>query len=109
VLYSPRNFRPRATGLTPSTGVRGARGCVIVTVESLMNTELWQEFERRARREHKQPAALPASLLREYLEIGDDVRLNEEMRGDARRGRYGEADAVRLVKSHRAAKRSRAA
>lgn len=80
-----------------------------MTVESLMNTELWQEFERRARRERKQPAALLARLLREYLEVGDDVRLNEEMRRDARRSRHDESDAVRLVKAHRALKRSRAA
>lgn len=74
-----------------------------------MNTELWQEFERRARRERKQPAALLARLLREYLEVGDDVRLNEEMRRDARRSGYDESDAVRLVKANRASKRSRAA
>jgi len=87
----------------------GARGGAFVTVESLMNTELWQEFERRARRERKQPAALLARLLREYLEVGDDVRLNEELRRDARRSRYDESDAVRLVRDYRASKRSRAA
>lgn len=80
-----------------------------MTVESLMKTELWQAFERRARRERKQPANLLARLLREYLEITDDVRLNEEMRLDAQRSRYTEADAVRLVKEHRAAKRRHAA
>lgn len=80
-----------------------------MTVESLMKTELWQAFERRARRERKQPANLLASLLREYLEITDGVRLNEEMRLDARRSRYTEADAVRLVKEHRVAKRRHAA
>lgn len=80
-----------------------------MTVESLMSTELWQEFERRARRERKQPAALLARLLREYLEVGDDVRLNEEMRRDAQRSGYDESDAARLVKAHRASKRSRAA
>ena len=80
-----------------------------MTVESLMKTELWRAFERRARRERKQPAALLARLLREYLEISDDVRLNEEMRRDARRSRHAEADAVRLVKEHRAAKRGHAA
>lgn len=79
-----------------------------MTVESLMKTELWQEFERRARRGGLQPAALLARLMREYLEISDDVRLNEEMRRDARRSRYTEADAVRLVKEHRAAKRRHA-
>lgn len=80
-----------------------------MTVESLMKTDLWQEFERRARRERQQPAQLLARLLREYLEISDDVRLNEEMRRDARRSRLAEADAVRLVKEHRAAKRRHAA
>lgn len=80
-----------------------------MTVESLMETELWQEFERRARRERKQPVSLLARLLREYLEISDDVRLNEEMRRDAQRGRYTESDAVRLVKERRAAKKGHAA
>ena len=36
------------------------------------------------------------------MEVGDDVRLNEEMRRDARRSRYDESDAVRLVRAHRA-------
>jgi hypothetical protein len=80
-----------------------------MTVEALMKTELWQAFEQRAQRERKRPAALLARLLREYLEVGDDVRLNEEMRNDARRSRYTEADAVRLVREHRAAKRGHAA
>ncbi|MGA9995085.1 MAG: hypothetical protein WBP93_06715 [Pyrinomonadaceae bacterium] len=80
-----------------------------MTVESLMKTDLWQEFERRARRERKQPAVLLARLLREYLEIADDVRLNEEMRREAQRSRYTPADAVRLVKEHRTAKRRHAA
>ncbi|MGB9178523.1 MAG: hypothetical protein WCB68_04685 [Pyrinomonadaceae bacterium] len=80
-----------------------------MTVESLMKTDLWQEFERRARRERKQPAALLARLLREYLEITDDVRLNEEMRREAQRSRYTADDAVRLVKEHRTAKRRHAA
>lgn len=80
-----------------------------MTVESLMKTELWQEFERRARRERQQPAALLARMMREYLEISDDLRLNEEMRRDARRSRNKEADAVRLVRQHRAAKKRHAA
>lgn len=80
-----------------------------MTVESLMKTALWQTFERQARRERKQPAAVLARLMREYLEVAEDVRLNEEMRRDARAGGFAERDAVRLVKERRAAKRRRAA
>jgi hypothetical protein len=80
-----------------------------MTVEALMRTELWQAFEQQARREGQPPARVLARVLRDYLEIAEDVRLNEEMRRDARASGYAEADAVRLVKAHRGARKRHAA
>jgi hypothetical protein len=86
-----------------------AEAFCVMTVESLTKSELWQAFERQARRERKQPAAVLARLMLEYLEIAEDVRLNEELRRDAHTSGFAESDAVRLVKARRAAKRRRAA
>lgn len=80
-----------------------------MTLEALLKTKLWRDFERQAQSERRQPAAVLADLLREYLEIAEDVALDEAMWRDAQKSGYREADAVKLVREHRAAKRSRRA
>jgi hypothetical protein len=76
-----------------------------MTVETLLRTDLWRNFEQRARAARKQPAAVLANLLREYLEVAEDVELNDAMRRDARKTGYTEAEAVKLVSEHRTTKR----
>lgn len=76
-----------------------------MTPERLLDSPLWKEFERQTRREKKKPADVLAKLMPEYLEIAEDVKLNAAMSCQAKRSGYTEADAVRLVKEHRAAKK----
>ena len=78
-----------------------------MTLEALLKTELWHHFEQRARAARRRPADMLAELLREYLEIADDVTLNEAMRRDAQKSGYTQADAVTLVRRHRASKKER--
>lgn len=76
-----------------------------MTLERLLDSTLWKEFEQQARKEKKAPANVLAKLMREYLEIAEDVKLNAAMSREARRSGSTEADAVRLVKEYRAAKK----
>ena len=80
-----------------------------MTLETLLRTKLWHKFEREAREARQQPADVLAKLLRDYLETAEDVALNEAMRRDARKSGHTEADAVKLVRAHRAVKRERRA
>jgi hypothetical protein len=82
-------------------------GCgeIVMTPERLLDSPLWKEFERQTRREKKKPANVLAKLIREYLEIADDVALDEAMTRDAQKSGYKEADAERLVREYRAEKK----
>ena len=77
-----------------------------MTLESLIRSPLWENFERQTRKEKKQPADVLAALVEEYLEMAEDVAQTEAMRSDARRSGWREEDAVKLVRAHRAEKRA---
>ena len=76
-----------------------------MTLESLIQSDLWREFEEYARSKRKQPATLLAEMMRERLEIQKDLELDEEMRRAALKSGYKPSDAVRLVREYRAEKR----
>ena len=80
-----------------------------MTLETLIRSDLWTNFEKQARKEKKQPSDLLAELLREHLEIAEDIALTEAMRRDARKSGYRVADAVRIVREYRAEKRKKSA
>ena len=80
-----------------------------MTLENLMQSDLWREFEEYARAKRKQPATLLAEMVRERLEIQKDLELDEEMHRDALKSGYKASDAVRLVREYRAEKRKRRA
>ncbi|HZS48709.1 MAG TPA: hypothetical protein VFC63_26795 [Blastocatellia bacterium] len=78
-------------------------------METLQNSQLWQAFEQQARRTRRNPADILAELVRDYLDIAEDVKLTNEMRRDAQKSGLKAADAVKLVRRHRAEKRKRIA
>ncbi|PYS56576.1 MAG: hypothetical protein DMF74_28275 [Acidobacteria bacterium] len=80
-----------------------------MTLEGLIQSDLWREFEEYARSRRRQPARLLAELMREQLEIAADVALNNEIRRDVQKSGYKEKDAVRIVREYRAEKRKRRA
>ena len=80
-----------------------------MTLEGLIQSDLWREFEEYARSRRRQPARLLAELMREQLEIAADVALNNEIRRDVQKSGYKEKDAVRIVREYRAEKRKRPA
>jgi hypothetical protein len=80
-----------------------------MTLDTLIQSKLWREFEHYARSKRKQPAKLLAEIIRERLEIAEDVALNEAIRRDVQKSGYRESDAVKIVREHRAEKRKRSA
>jgi hypothetical protein len=80
-----------------------------MTLETLIRSELWANFEKQTRKRKKQPSDVLADLLRKYLEIAEDVALTEAMRRDARKSGYKEADAVKIVRDYRTEKRKQRA
>jgi hypothetical protein len=80
-----------------------------MTLESLIQSDLWQEFERQVRAKRKRPAKVLAELMREYLEIQEDIALTEAMRRDVQKSAYKEKDAVKIVREYRNEKRHRRA
>jgi hypothetical protein len=80
-----------------------------MTLETLIRSELWANFEKQARKRKKQPSDVLLELLREYLEIAEDVALDETIARSARRSKYKESDAVKIVRQYRKEKRARRA
>jgi hypothetical protein len=80
-----------------------------MTLEMLIRSELWTNFEKRARKQKKQPSELLAELQREHLETAEDIALTEAMHREARKSGYQERDAVRVVREYRAEKRKKRA
>ena len=76
-----------------------------MTLEALIRSELWANFETHARKEKKQPIDLLAELVREHLEIAEDIALTKAIRRQALKSGYKESDAVRIVREYRAEKR----
>jgi hypothetical protein len=70
---------------------------------------LWEQFQKAARQRRRSPERLLTDYMRERLEIWEDQRSDEEMRRDAQRSDYQEADAVNIVCQYRREKRERRA
>ena len=73
-----------------------------MTLETLIRSELWTNFQKQARKQKQEPSAVLAKLLREYLKIAEDLALTEAMRRDVRKSGYKERDAVEIVREYRA-------
>ncbi|MCI0489301.1 MAG: hypothetical protein L0229_22135 [Blastocatellia bacterium] len=83
--------------------------------DALLDSPLWEEFQKAARKRGRSPARLLADCMRECLEILEDQKLDEEIRRDARTTRkeslcgYREEDAVEIVRRHRREKKGQRA
>ncbi len=73
----------------------------------LLKSPVWDEFQTAARRQRRDPRKLLMDYMREYLEICEDKRLDQEIQADARRSGYSEEDAVEIVKQLRREKVAR--
>jgi len=67
----------------------------------LLKSPVWDQFQAAARRKRRDPRKLLLEYMREYTEISEDERLDQEIQADARRSGYSEEDAVEIVKQLR--------
>ncbi len=73
----------------------------------LLESPVWDQFQTVARRKRRNPRKLLLDYMREYMEICEDERLDQEIQADARRSGYSEEDAVEIVKQLRREKVAR--
>lgn len=76
-----------------------------LTIDVLIRSELWREFEKAARSKRRRPIELLADVIADFLETQEDVAIFDHIERDIRHTRYTENDAVEIVKSYRASQR----
>ena len=76
-----------------------------MTLEKLARSDLWRRFEAQVKKDKKQPSSVLQELMREYLEIAENLALDEAMARAARKSTFKESDAVRIVRQYRKEKR----
>ncbi|MDQ3812892.1 MAG: hypothetical protein M3347_02950 [Armatimonadota bacterium] len=74
--------------------------------DSLLDSPLWEEFQKAARERRRNPVRLLTDYMRECLEIWEDQKLHEEIRRDVQRSGYREEDAVEIVRQYRREKKA---
>jgi hypothetical protein len=72
-----------------------------MTLESLLQSHLRQEFEAAARSARQQPADVLAELMAGYIESQTDTKLFDAIEREGRKSGYSEDDAVELVQEYR--------
>lgn len=77
--------------------------------DSLVDSPLWEQFQKAARERRRNPVRLLMDYMRDCLEIWEDQKLDEEMRCDAQRSGYREEDAVEIVRQYRREKKEQRA
>ena len=82
---------------------------IAMAKDALLDSPLWEEFQKAARKRGRSPARLLADYMRECLEIWEDQKLDEDIRRDARTSGYREEDAVEIVRRHRREKKGQRA
>jgi hypothetical protein len=76
-----------------------------LTLDALIQSELWREFEKAAHSKRRRPVELLADVIADFLETQEGVAVFDDIEGDIRHTRYTEDDAVEIVKSYRASRR----
>jgi hypothetical protein len=71
----------------------------------VFDTEIWEEFQKEARKRRRNPVNLAAALLREQLEVWQDEKLDRAIKRDVQRSGYTEDDAVEIVRQYRLEKK----
>ena len=74
-----------------------------------LETPLWEQFQKSARKRRRNPVRLLMDYMRECLETWEDQQLDEELRQDAERSGCREEEAVEIVRKYRREKRRRGA
>jgi hypothetical protein len=76
-----------------------------LTLDTLIQSNLWREFEETARQKRRRPVELLADVIADFLETQEGVAIFDDLARDLQHTSYTEDDAVELVKAYRASRR----
>ena len=76
-----------------------------LTIDTLIESNLWHEFEKTARDKRRRPVELLADVIADFLETQEGITIFDDLERDIRHTGYSEDDAVELVKTYRASRR----
>ena len=76
-----------------------------LTLDPLLQSNLWREFETAARSNRRRPTDLLAEVIADFLETQAGATIFDDLEKDLRATNYTEDDAVELVKAYRASRR----
>ena len=76
-----------------------------VTLDRLLESDLWREFEASAQKRRRRPVDVLAELMAEFVEAQNDVALFDSIGRDLRRASRTEDDSVEIVKAYRASRK----
>ena len=74
-------------------------------IDTLIESDLWREFEKTARSKRRRPVELLADVIADFLEAQEGIGILEDIQKDIRATGYTEDDAVEIVKSYRSSRR----
>lgn len=69
--------------------------------KEILDSALWERFERAARKRRRDPVRLIKEFMKERLEVWEDQKLDRQVKKAAFRSRRREEDAVEIVRHHR--------
>lgn len=95
--------------LLPRVKVQREEECTVmlsktVTIDTLIQSDLWREFEKTARDRHRRPVDLLADVIADFLATQEGTAVFDDLERDVRHTGYTEDDAVALVKAYRASR-----
>ncbi len=76
-----------------------------LTLDTLLLSDLWREFEQAARVKRRRPVELLADVIADFLEAQQGVALFDDIERDLQHTGYTEDDTIELVKAYRASRR----
>lgn len=74
-------------------------------IDTLIESDLWREFEKAARSKRRRPVELLADVIADFLETQEGIAIFDDIERDIRHTGYTEDDAVEVVKIYRSSRR----
>jgi len=74
-------------------------------IDTLIQSNLWREFEKTARGKRRRPVELLADVIADFLETQEGDEIFSDVARDIGHTGYKESDAVEIVKNYRSSRR----
>ncbi len=77
-----------------------------LTMDTLIQSDLWHEFEKTARDKRRRPVELLADVIADFLETQEGTAVFDDIERDLHHTGDAEDNAVELVKAYRDSRRA---